>query len=129
MAARLHVRRLCSSAPPMKGMNKFSSRITQPKSQGASQAMLHALGLNDAQLALPQRDKREMKAVVTRGREVGHNNCVAFKVLSTAFFRGCSSRLANCQLSCLHTIRSCDPDCCHLISTATYKLNRRRSCV
>ena len=30
-----------------KGPNKFSARITQPKSQGASQAMLFATGLKD----------------------------------------------------------------------------------
>lgn len=30
----------------MKQLNKYSSRITQPKSQGASQAMLHATGLS-----------------------------------------------------------------------------------
>lgn len=31
-------------APPTAGLNKYSSRITQPKSQGASQAMLYATG-------------------------------------------------------------------------------------
>src|SRR5438270_2799468 len=34
--------------------NKFSSRITQPKSQGASQAMLYATGLSDEDLQKPQ---------------------------------------------------------------------------
>ncbi|KAJ3388818.1 hypothetical protein HDU84_009417 [Entophlyctis sp. JEL0112] len=34
--------------------NKYSARITQPKAQGASQAMLHAVGLSDEQLSLPQ---------------------------------------------------------------------------
>src|SRR5438094_6949464 len=34
--------------------NKFSSRITQPKSQGASQAMLYATGLSDEDLTKPQ---------------------------------------------------------------------------
>ncbi len=34
--------------------NKYSSRITQPKSQGASQAMLYATGLTDDDLAKPQ---------------------------------------------------------------------------
>lgn len=29
------------------GLNKYSSRITQPKSQGASQAMLYATGLKE----------------------------------------------------------------------------------
>ena len=36
------------------GLNKFSSRITQPKSQGASQAMLYATGLNEDDLNKPQ---------------------------------------------------------------------------
>ena len=31
-------------------LNKFSSRITQPKSQGASQAMLYATGLSEADM-------------------------------------------------------------------------------
>src|SRR5437667_11348421 len=34
--------------------NKFSSRITQPKSQGASQAMLYGIGMTDADMAKPQ---------------------------------------------------------------------------
>jgi dihydroxy-acid dehydratase len=35
-------------------MNKYSSRITQPRSQGASQAMLYGAGLTDADLQKPQ---------------------------------------------------------------------------
>ena len=31
-------------------LNKYSSRVTQPKSQGASQAMLHATGLSEQDL-------------------------------------------------------------------------------
>ena len=34
--------------------NKFSSRITQPKSQGASQAMLYATGLSEEDMQKPQ---------------------------------------------------------------------------
>src|SRR5215813_11644014 len=34
--------------------NKFSSKITQPRSQGASQAMLYATGLSDEDLTKPQ---------------------------------------------------------------------------
>src|SRR5438552_18736475 len=34
--------------------NKFSSKITKPKSQGASQAMLYATGLTDADMEKPQ---------------------------------------------------------------------------
>ena len=35
-------------------LNKFSSRITQPKSQGASQAMLYGTGLTEADMSKPQ---------------------------------------------------------------------------
>ena len=35
-------------------LNKYSSRITIPKSQGASQAMLYATGLSEADLEKPQ---------------------------------------------------------------------------
>lgn len=38
--------------PP--GLNKFSSRVTQPKSQGASQAMLYATGLVERDMDKPQ---------------------------------------------------------------------------
>jgi dihydroxy-acid dehydratase len=34
--------------------NKFSARITQPKSQGASQAMLYGTGMTDADMGKPQ---------------------------------------------------------------------------
>ncbi|MDT8405030.1 dihydroxy-acid dehydratase [Sulfuriflexus sp.] len=35
-------------------LNKFSSRITEPKSQGASQAMLYGTGLDKADMARPE---------------------------------------------------------------------------
>src|SRR5258705_5497334 len=35
-------------------LNKYSSHITEPKSQGASQAMLYATGLTDEDLQKPQ---------------------------------------------------------------------------
>ncbi|CAA7045699.1 unnamed protein product [Microthlaspi erraticum] len=35
-------------------LNKFSSRITEPKSQGGSQAILHGVGLSDKDLLKPQ---------------------------------------------------------------------------
>ncbi|HTX34975.1 MAG TPA: dihydroxy-acid dehydratase [Bryobacteraceae bacterium] len=35
-------------------LNRFSSRITQPRSQGASQAMLYATGLQEADMNKPQ---------------------------------------------------------------------------
>jgi dihydroxy-acid dehydratase len=37
-----------------KPLNRYSSRITQPKSQGASQAMLHGTGLTDADMGKAQ---------------------------------------------------------------------------
>ncbi|KAI9357261.1 putative dihydroxy-acid dehydratase [Zopfochytrium polystomum] len=37
-----------------KALNKFSARITQPKAQGASQAMLYATGLTPSDMNLPQ---------------------------------------------------------------------------
>jgi len=36
------------------GLNTFSAQITQPKSQGASQAMLYAVGLNPGDMGKPQ---------------------------------------------------------------------------
>lgn len=38
----------------MPPLNKYSSRITQPKSQGASQAMLYGTGLTEADMQKPQ---------------------------------------------------------------------------
>src|SRR5208337_5138039 len=35
-------------------LNKYSARITQPKSQGASQAMLYATGLSEEDMHKPQ---------------------------------------------------------------------------
>lgn len=44
------LRRLSSDAVP----NKMSRRITQPKSQGASQAMLYATGMTEADMSKAQ---------------------------------------------------------------------------
>ena len=38
----------------MSKLNKYSSRITQPRSQGASQAMLYGAGLTETDMNLPQ---------------------------------------------------------------------------
>ena len=35
-------------------LNKYSSRITEPKSQGASQAVLYGVGLSEDDMAKPQ---------------------------------------------------------------------------
>ncbi|XP_002518134.2 dihydroxy-acid dehydratase, chloroplastic [Ricinus communis] len=35
-------------------LNKYSSRVTEPKSQGGSQAILHGVGLSDEDLSKPQ---------------------------------------------------------------------------
>ncbi|EXB76927.1 Dihydroxy-acid dehydratase [Morus notabilis] len=40
--------------PPTQKLNKYSSRITEPKSQGGSQAILHGVGLSDEDLSKPQ---------------------------------------------------------------------------
>ena len=39
---------------PDSDLNKWSRKITQPKSQGASQAMLYATGLTEADMNKPQ---------------------------------------------------------------------------
>ena len=44
------------------GMNKYSSRITQPKSQGASQAMLYATGLKEEDMSKAQARCRRKEA-------------------------------------------------------------------
>lgn len=36
------------------GLNKFSKRITEPKSQGASQAMLYGTGMTEDDMKKPQ---------------------------------------------------------------------------
>ncbi|XP_030975370.1 dihydroxy-acid dehydratase, chloroplastic-like [Quercus lobata] len=43
-----------SSTPTQKKLNKYSSRITEPKSQGGSQAMLLGVGLSEEELSKPQ---------------------------------------------------------------------------
>jgi dihydroxy-acid dehydratase len=51
------VRKCRDQEPPPRchaGLNKYSSRITQPKSQGASQAMLYATGLKEEDMNKPQ---------------------------------------------------------------------------
>lgn len=42
-----------STASPAK-LNKYSSRVTEPKSQGGSQAILHGVGLSEADMSKPQ---------------------------------------------------------------------------
>lgn len=42
-----------STTNPLK-LNKYSARITEPKSQGASQAVLHGAGLSDSDMDKPQ---------------------------------------------------------------------------
>jgi dihydroxy-acid dehydratase len=39
---------------PTSSLNKYSSHVTQPKAQGASQAMLYATGLREPDMAKPQ---------------------------------------------------------------------------
>ncbi len=42
------------TSPLKKTLNKYSSQITQEKSQGASQAMLYATGLKEREMEMPQ---------------------------------------------------------------------------
>lgn len=44
-------------------LNKYSSRITQPKSQGASQAMLYATGLKEEDMDKAQVGPRDDQSV------------------------------------------------------------------
>src|SRR5438552_2987781 len=48
------LRRPPLTTPPAAGLNKYSARVTQPKSQGASQAMLYGTGLSDEDMDKPQ---------------------------------------------------------------------------
>lgn len=50
----IHASSLCCKEKIKEGLNKYSATVTQPKSHGASQAMLHATGLKASQLNLPQ---------------------------------------------------------------------------
>ena len=43
------------------GLNKYSARITQPKSQGASQAMLYATGLKEEDMSKAQARAEESR--------------------------------------------------------------------
>ncbi|KAK6773480.1 hypothetical protein RDI58_028718 [Solanum bulbocastanum] len=43
-----------TSTDPSQQLNKYSSRITQPKSQGGSQAILYGVGLTDEDMNKPQ---------------------------------------------------------------------------
>ena len=50
----------------MTQLNKYSKQITQSGSQPAAQAMLHALGLNDEDLAKP------LVGIASTGYEIGN---------------------------------------------------------
>lgn len=47
-------------------LNKYSARITQPKSQGASQAMLYATGLREEDMAKPQARTNNLRPALGR---------------------------------------------------------------
>jgi dihydroxy-acid dehydratase len=52
---RRRFQRVCATAVSDEPkLNKYSARITEPKSQGASQAVLYGVGLTDADLRKPQ---------------------------------------------------------------------------
>ncbi|KAL6971115.1 dihydroxy-acid dehydratase [Sarracenia purpurea var. burkii] len=45
---------VAAADPSRKKLNKYSSRITEPKSQGGSQAILYGVGLSDEDMGKPQ---------------------------------------------------------------------------
>lgn len=49
-----------------KGLNKYSSKVTQPKSQGASQAMLYATGISESDMDKPQASEHFAIAAMCR---------------------------------------------------------------
>ena len=49
-----------------KGLNKYSSKVTQPKSQGASQAMLYATGISESDMDKPQVNEQYAHAALLR---------------------------------------------------------------
>eukprot|EP00793_Prasinoderma_coloniale_P003232 PRCOL_00005867-RA len=53
------------------GINKWSARVTQPKSQGASQAMLYATGLQEADMDKAQEGVEEAGMVGFRFNTIG----------------------------------------------------------
>ncbi|CAN0915702.1 Dihydroxy-acid dehydratase, chloroplastic [Linum grandiflorum] len=55
IAAQSHPAAASSSPPtPTESLNKYSSRVTSPKSQGGSQAVLYGVGLSEQDLSKPQ---------------------------------------------------------------------------
>jgi hypothetical protein len=59
------------------GLNKFSARITQPKSQGASQAMLYATGMDEDDMNKPQ--VREPPPIVPPNRAVALHGTIRMR--------------------------------------------------
>jgi hypothetical protein len=57
------------------GLNKYSSRITQPKSQGASQAMLYATGLREEDMNKPQVGGRVIAIFDSGGESARASGC------------------------------------------------------
>eukprot|EP00959_Pyramimonas_sp_CCMP1952_P445763 9333022-Pyramimonas_sp.AAC.1 len=65
-------------------LNKYSSRITQPKSQGASQAMLYATGMNEDDMNKAQvRFVTEGWAASAAPREIASNSDIGLRLKSS----------------------------------------------
>ncbi|KAI4973227.1 hypothetical protein ZWY2020_028935 [Hordeum vulgare] len=77
LATRVRAASAVSDEPKL---NKYSARITEPKSQGASQAVLYGVGLTDADLRKPQavRDGiRDAGMVAFRFNTVGVSDAIS----------------------------------------------------
>lgn len=89
--------------PSAKNLNKYSSRITQPKSQGASQAMLYATGLKGEDMNKPQVRRHsavdEGEALIWMGNMLRVRLCADANVNGNARL-GCSLRLYAGASSC-----------------------------
>lgn len=88
----------CPILPPS-GLNKYSSRITQPKYQGASQAMLYATGLKESDMSKPQ-VCLDHSVAATTAQTQQNGSCGA---------TGCSERTYN---ACIESkVESTTPQC------------------
>lgn len=60
--------------PP--GLNRYSSRVTQPKAQGASQAMLYATGLSEEDMQKPQVCSKDISTQAALYTYCEHTACL-----------------------------------------------------
>ncbi|GJV39365.1 dihydroxy-acid dehydratase, chloroplastic [Tanacetum coccineum] len=86
-----------TTTPPPQNtkLNKYSSRITEPKSQGASQAILCGVGLSDDDLNKPQIG---ISSVCLQSRDLIADSIEI--VMSAQWYDGISLFLAVIRISC-----------------------------